>query len=363
MTEPLRLLLVTDTFSNNQMGRVQSLDMAAHVMGHEVEVVTLQPGAMWAPLADSDLAARSSVLCHEEEVVLRARSADVVVAVKALPETVPLAVRAAKRAGRPILIDVDDADVEVRTISSARSYRSRLSHVGRILGSRRDYAIELVRTAVLARRLPTTVSNPVLQRRWGGTLVPHARPDRGAGRLHGQRPPSVAFVGTPWGHKGIHLLRTAVAALSDDGWTLTVTAPPPVDARPFERWIGQVSFPEGERITAEADVVCLPSEAWGYGAGQLPMKLVDAMLAGRAVAVSDTGPLPWAVGDAGLVFSSGNSAAVTNALRQLAHSGRRAELGNRARALALQRFTPEAVGPHLDAAVRGVLIAHAKTGI
>jgi glycosyltransferase involved in cell wall biosynthesis len=105
----------------------------------------------------------------------------------------------------------------------------------------------------------------------------------------------------------------------------------------------------------DADVVIVPSRPYGYSRGQLPMKLIDAMLAGRAVAVSGVGPLPWAVGDAGLVFRPDSAEDIRRTLVDLGDVGMRRDLGQRARRLALSRYTPEAVAPALEGAVLSAL--------
>lgn len=163
-------------------------------------------------------------------------------------------------------------------------------------------------------------------------------------------------------HKGTDLLREAVAELAPDGWRLLVTAERPADARPWESWVGPLDGSiDAAQVTAATDVVVVPSENFSYGKAQLPLKLRDAMLMGRAVVVSDVGPLPWAVAGEGTVFRRGSLTSLVEALQPLRDPELRAEQGARARAAALQRYTVESVAPAVQEAL-GKARASARSG-
>lgn len=345
----MRLLILTGRFSNNQLARAHSLWLVARHLGHEAEVVTTQPGEVWRVLAGTEFAGHCTVLDGDDALRARIRErADLVLTIKPLPVSLGLGHRLTSELGVPLLADIDDPDIEALTIWAGRT---RLRSARRMAVDARQLPGQ-VRMLRLARRVPTIVSNPVLQQRYGGEVVPHGRPDDGAGSPHTSTRPTIAMVGTVWGHKGLDLLRGAAAQLAPEGWSLRVTADAPPDAKPWEEWVGRNVFgPAAAEVMRTSDVVALASEDHGFGPGQLPMKLMDAMLAGRAVAVSRVGPMPWAVGDAGRVFRPGSVPHLVDALRPLRDPGLRTELGDRARALALQRYTVPAVAPALQRAL------------
>ncbi|MBD8531260.1 glycosyltransferase family 4 protein [Massilia sp. CFBP 13647] len=98
---------------------------------------------------------------------------------------------------------------------------------------------------------------------------------------------------------------------------------------------------------ARADVFCLPSHAEG-----LPMALLEAMAAGKAVVASAVGGIPEAVqgGDNGLLVPAHDSAALAAALASmLADAGLRQRLGERARATVARHYSTEAVCGRLAA--------------
>lgn len=344
---PFTLLFLTDTLATNHLARVHCLYLTARGAGHRVAgVVTTEPGDVWMPLANTDFAR----LCRRvdaDELARLLRNCDVVVAFKPFDGTLGVAHRAERAGGSaPVVVDIDDPDLEVR-INWRRTPSRALVHmairpisVGRALSLRR-----------IARGHVCMSSNPVLQGIYGGELVPHPTPDPGPGSPHISGRPLVSFIGTDRPHKGLPVLRSAVAELAKHGFRLLITAEAPPDARPWEQWVGNVDVQTAAQLLSESDIVALPSRPWGTSRGQLPMKLTRAMLAGRAVAVSRVGAHAWAVDDGGLVFEPDSVASLVEVLAEMQSPARRTELGDRARRIALARFTPDAVAPALERAL------------
>jgi glycosyltransferase involved in cell wall biosynthesis len=195
----------------------------------------------------------------------------------------------------------------------------------------------------------------VLQQWYGGTLVPHVRPAVPAPPQSAGRDVVVRFVGSPRGHKGLDVLRAAVARTAGDGVRLDVTADPPADAAPWEGWLGQTSVAQGRDLVATADVVALPSLPGGWSRAQLPAKLVDAMILGRAVVASDLPPLRWGLGDAGLLVPPGDVDALAAALQALRDPATRLGYGTAAHRRGSAVFGVAAVAPVFEAVVRDVV--------
>jgi glycosyltransferase involved in cell wall biosynthesis len=105
-----------------------------------------------------------------------------------------------------------------------------------------------------------------------------------------------------------------------------------------------------EMELARAQVFCLPSHAEG-----LPMAMLEAMAAGKAVVASTVGGIPEAIadGDNGLLVAPGDVAALTAALGALLRDGAlRERLGGRARATVQQRFCTDVALARLSALYR-----------
>lgn len=91
------------------------------------------------------------------------------------------------------------------------------------------------------------------------------------------------------------------------------------------RWLPAVPHQEVPRYLGAMDVVVMPSLTLPGIKEQFGRVAVEAMAAGRAVVVSDSGELPKVVGDAGVVFPEGDVEALTKTLRILVENESRRE--------------------------------------
>jgi len=337
----MRIAIFTPDITSNSLGRTYCLWLLMRANGWETQVFAPRGGEIWGPLRGGDFAANCRTVDEDDPELLAAvEAADLVLAVKPVETSFGRARRLARAVQRPLLLDVDDPDLEA-ALSWRRPLRRFAKGILKFSAVRKN--TELKRLALQA---DTIVSNPVLQAIYGGPVVPHVRDDRGFGAPHTSSKPSIAFVGTNRKHKGVDILREAVANRQDLGITLKLTDEAPEDARPWEQWVGMTSFDEGLALVENADVVVIPSKDDGYAHGQLPAKLMDAMLAGRAVIVSDIEPMTWAVGSGGLTVEPSSVSALASALGEVASPDTRTSLGRQARERALALFTVEA---HQDA--------------
>ena len=341
----VRVALFSYTAEKNALGRAYSLWLVGRELGWEVRTVAPKAGSVWAPLAGearflADLAA---------DAASAAAWCDLAVALKPWPGSLDVALALGRKTGKPVVLDVDDPDWEHR-FGTTRGSQLRSFLAGLAKGRPPVAFYRLRRQASRLRRV--VISNPALAHWYPqGTVVPHARLDRPEGAPHTRETGiEVAFVGSVRPYKGLEVLRAAVERARDA--RLTVTAPPPADAATHETWTGETSLEEGFDLLDRADVVAVPSLDSAYGRAQLPVKLIDAMISGRAVVASDLPPIRWALSDTGLLVPPGDGERLARALDSLRSPGLRAELGASARARALATFTPEAVAPLLSEALR-----------
>lgn len=281
-----------------------------------------------------------------------ASDVSLVVAVKPLPETFGVGLQATARNGTPLLLDVDDPQWAIVDRKRPRG-RAALRHL--------LYRRATARLHQRMKDVPRMVSNPVLQQRLGGTIVPHVRERRGAGKAHGEPTLRVAFIGTTRRHKGVQRLRAAIENLQDIQATLIITDHEPADVRPWERWVGLTTLEKGLTLVDAADVVALPSEDDAVGQAQLPVKLIDAMISGRGIVASDVPPMRWALGDAALFVRPGSVTDLVHALRKMRDPAVRQDLGHAARERGLALFTPPAGAEALAAASAACSLPTATT--
>ncbi len=119
--------------------------------------------------------------------------------------------------------------------------------------------------------------------------------------------PDVLAVGARVAHKGhVHL---AAAASTLDGVDIGVAGDGPL-TYPGLRWLGHRD--DIPSLLARARVFVHPSVEEGMGSA-----VVEAMLAGVPVVVTDAGGLPEVVGDVGVVVPAGNPEALAAAIRRV----------------------------------------------
>lgn len=340
--EGLKVLILTKDLDDNSTGRAFVLWELATESGAFAQVVASVGTSVWGPLQSSPEFVQSCAVLPDDpkgkvSLLGLASEADLVIAVKPHPDTLGRAIWLKGELGVPVLADIDDPDLEA-TLRTGQPLR-RLAK--RILRPTITRTYRQIRSSLTTAN--KIVSNPVLFESYGGTIIPHTRRDSGPGTEHSSFSPIVAFIGTDRPHKGVGVLRNAVAQLQDIGVTLIITDEEPANSHPWERWIGRTTLSEGISVTKTSDIIVIPSSGKRlYSRGQLPAKLIDGMMAGRAIVVSDIEPLPWAIMGAGLVVSPDNPRLLAEAIRKLADPELRKVLGKKARERALGEFTVEA---------------------
>ncbi len=174
------------------------------------------------------------------------------------------------------------------------------------------------------------------------------------------------FSGRLRAFKGVHLLVQAVAALGDDtrleilGWGPQEPALRELAAELGlgDRFVLQPGLPS-ERVPefiSRLDVAVLPSLSTPQWKEQYGRVIFEAMACGVPVVGSDSGEIPHAIGDAGLIFPEGNVQALAACLRRLRDDpALRANLTARGLARVRARFTQEQIAKQTVEAYREIL--------
>lgn len=166
----------------------------------------------------------------------------------------------------------------------------------------------------------------------------------------------VAFVGRLTAEKGIGTLFEAVPLLKSSVEIIVVGRGPlagSVNAmvaayRGVISWIPGIHASTVIDFLKSMDVLVLPSVTTATWAEQFGRVLVEAMSVGTVPVGSDSGEIPWVIGDAGLVFPEGQAVDLAAALDTLADDRERWEaLSRRARERFAERFTWEGAAQRL----------------
>jgi glycosyltransferase involved in cell wall biosynthesis len=227
--------------------------------------------------------------------------------------------------GARVVWDVDDEELGFVAASEPLPLEQALEQ-GRLPPLKQLHAALWTRLAVgqVSRFAAVTVSNPALQQRYGGQLIPHVRDEtrfvpsqarRARARRRWGIPEHikvVLFFGTPRRHKGLLDTAHAIAALGrDDLWFVIVGDFPDTslkaELQQVEgltcRFIPGQPYGDIPDIVAMGDYTVLLQESSSLVAQyQLPAKLVDALAMGLIVFAYVTPAMQWLANE-GVIIS------------------------------------------------------------
>jgi len=344
--------------SDNATGRA---DLLARLLAqkYDVEVVGPRFGAeIWPPARGGAIpyralaGARYPAFAARLRELARLADGDVLLASKPRPTSFGVALVACHQRRRPLVLDIDDWELGFFYRSGVWGRVGRALNVGNPNGLPWTWAME----RLVGRADALTVASRFLERRFGGTLVPHvrdtdawdpARVDATATRasLGVDDAKVVMFLGTPRGHKGLDDLVDAMEGLSS---ARLVIIGAELDHPRARRWAarpgvivrGPVPFDDVPRYLAAADVVAVPQRATTDTLGQVPAKLFDAMAMARAIVSTSVSMIPEVLDGCGILVPPGEPRALRAVLETLlADPDRARELGRRARARCVERYS------------------------
>jgi len=355
----VKVSVLAADLSDNATGRA---DLLARLLSarYDVEVVGPRFGAdVWMPAREGAIPQRSvragryPGFARHIPALLDLVDGDVIVASKPRATSFGLALLARARRRRPLVLDIDDWEIGFFSRSGPWGRIGRALNVANPNGLPWTWLAE----KLVSRADAITVASRFLERRFGGTLLPHARDteawdpgryDRAATRrrlgVDGEK--VVMFLGTPRGHKGVDDLVEAVGSLGP-GVILALVG---VDAARSgaQRWsapayvrvTGEIPFDDVPRYLIGADVVAVPQRDTMDTVGQVPAKLFDAMALARPIVSTSVSMIPEILEGCGVVVEPGNVGALAGAIKRLLDNPvDAADLGRRARERCESRYS------------------------
>ena len=269
----------------------------------------------------------------ESRRLARAVTGDVIFAVKAMPQTVGVALREKRRRGAKVVVCLDEWD---GALMARRNPAERRAWWRRhwLHPLEENYYPRVERLLPQADQIVSTSS--FLQRRFGGVVVrmgadterfrPLAPEDKAAVRAElGIAPEQrvIVFGGMVRPHKGVELILEAMAQAADPALRLLVIGPV------TETLAALMQGPQGAKIIAAGqkpsaemprwlgagDLTVLPMKDDQLAHSQVPCKVFEAMAIGQPVLAGAVSDLPEIVSGAGAVFPSGDAQALAGLLR------------------------------------------------
>lgn len=354
----MKVSVLAFDLSDNATGRA---DLLARLLAPRFAVEVVGPrfgDDVWPPARGGVIAyrvrpgARYPGFAARAGELARLADGDVLLASKPRPTSYGIALLARRQRPRPLLLDIDDWELGFFYRSGFWGSVGRGVNLANPNGLPWTWAME----RLVGRADAITVASRFLERRFGGTLVPHvrdtdawdpARFDRSASRaaLGVGDAPVVMFLGTPRGYKGVDDLVEAMAGVATARLVIVGAEPDHPSAR---RWAersgvivrGPVPFDDVPRYLAAADVVAVPQRATSDTLGQVPAKLFDAMAMARPIVSTSVSMIPEVLDGCGMLVPPGEPRALRAVVEGLlADPDRARELGRRARARCIDRYS------------------------
>jgi glycosyltransferase involved in cell wall biosynthesis len=371
----MKITILSHNLTSNAVMRAHRLAVAARRFAEATLIGPVKHRGAWGALPQEPwikpvLAKNLPKFFKTTLELIEAADGDVLIAAKPYLASYGVALLAAECRKVPVILDLDDLDTAL-TKPPEMDLQQRLEDL-RDPGSL-TYLRVLGKATAAASAI--TVASTALQKRFGGTLVPHgslteqfdpAAVDRETARKRfGFSGPVVLFPGTRRTHKGLKPLAKSVARIP--GARLAVLSRPEDYSEP--EWDGfpliripiipYASLPD---LLAAADVVAIPQLDKQGARHQMPMKVYDAMAMAKPIVASAVSDLPATLEGCARLVPPGDVGSLTAAIHDLLeHPAEARMLGERARARCLEKYSMRQVADALAEVVSHVLQTQCKS--
>ncbi|MCI0747465.1 MAG: glycosyltransferase [Verrucomicrobia subdivision 3 bacterium] len=366
----MKITILSHNLSSNAAMRAHRLALAARQFADVTVLGPVERRGLWPALPREPWIQTVPELrfpeFHRSFVhLVDAADGDVLIAAKPILSSYGVALVAAeKRRGIPVILDMDDLDI---AFTPREQWRKNPSMADLHRPASAVYTGLLTKAAPAASAV--TVACTSLQKRFGGTLLPHgcvtrqfdpAAIDRDAARREfAFAKPTVLFAGTPRHHKGLKPLAKAIRKLGRAQLAVPCRAEDLADPewRAFEIIrLPMIPYTRFAQLLAAADVVAIPQLDTETGRHQMPMKVYDCMAMAKPIVASAVSDLPQVLENCARIVPPGDPRALRAEIKGLLKNPATArELGQRARARCLAEFSIERVGQVLESVVKQVL--------
>jgi glycosyltransferase involved in cell wall biosynthesis len=280
---------------------------------------------------------------------------DVVHAFKLLPHTAPAAAMAVKKTKKPFVLTIDDYDV-----ASPKNFLKQAV----LKWSEKFYK----------NADAITVSSTFLQKIYGGEVI-YQVPNEYAflkrkhnGKMIRERYKLedkivVLYAGTFYPHKGVDVLIKAVQSLRNDDVVLLLVGNGRM--KEYQRIAGKETVFTGEvplekipDFVDACDIYAIPTKDTLYARAEIPAKIFEAMMMGKAIVASRLSDIPTilAGGRCGLLTKPGSISEMAEAIQQLANDKKlRKKLGHQAKKRYFKNYSYKKIGEKIEKTYSKVL--------
>jgi len=376
----MKISILTSDLSRNCLGRTYILAKVLQKR-YSVEIIGPMSGnSIWYPVTGDKNITYKYIKFNGEfknywqlRQSLKKITGDIIYASKPLMVSFGIGLLKKLANIKPLILDIDDWELGIKKESYIRL--SLMQKFKNFISSLQNYSCYwniffYEKLIPLADEI--TVSNSFLQRKFGGTIIPHGRDtdflnpeyfDRKTLRkkLGLERQNIISFIGTPRSHKGIEDLIKALGLVRQPNILLLLvgidnTCKGQKICSLARRKIGaeRTMFFGEQAITkigvflAVSDIIVVPQKDNWATKGQFPAKIFDAMSMAKPIISTAVNDIPQVLENCGLVVEPGDVKAIADKINFLLENKDIAlKLGKRAREKCIERYSWNALEKYL----------------
>ena len=372
----MKISLLNADLSNNCLGRTYLL---AKVLQRNYDVEIIGPilgDKIWQAVAqDKSIQYKSvklkGVIKPYWQILglVNKIDGDVVYANKSLLTSFGVGILAKVFRKKPLVLDIDDWQMGfINNALKNKSFIYQFAFLGR--SAIQLYKLNSYWNSLISEKLSyladdITVSNNFLEKKFGGTIIPHGRntdvfnPERfdidNIKKKYkiDKSKKIVMFFGTVRKHKGVEDLIEAMNRLKNKNVMLVVVGVDLKDkyceslinnvkmtAGKEFKWYGIQPFEKVPEFLAIADVVVVPQRKNLATEGQFPAKIFDAMAMAKPIISTDVNDISEVLNDCGIIIESGDVNNLKKSIEYILDGRDRAkEMGIRARKKCIEKYS------------------------
>jgi len=360
----MKISILSPDLSSNSIGRSYLLSKILSKK-YSIEIVGPVLGkGVWDPIK-SDKSINYKIINSKLDFkdIFSKINGDIIYAIKPLGTSFGYGLLKKLYSKRPIILDIDDWDFGWFLDNKLSLIKSSLVF-WKINNSFYTWILE--RMIKFADGI--TVSSLFLQKKFGGTIIPHARDTNFLDpkkynrknirkKLGFENEKIIMFFGTIRMHKGIDDLISSIDLLKRKDIILMLVGADFND--PYVQSLNSINknyiqiygFQPFEKIPeflSIADLVVLPQKKTNFSNAQVPAKVFDAMAMAKPIIATDVSDLPKILRGCGLIVKSGDTQSLAKKIKWVLENPDKAKkLGKKAREKCIREYSFDAVAPKL----------------
>lgn len=303
--------------------------------------------------------------------LLRAMDGDVLLPVKLKPTSFGISLLKKISARKPVVLDISDWELALFKDMDWKQQSKR-----ELVEDPNSYLYTLAMEKLVYFADEVIVSSAFLQEKFGGHIVPHGRDTEffDAARFNrdqlrrefGIEPYKVIlFCGKPTKYSGLEDIISALDRLGNEAIRLMIVGADqsnPVVRNLLaigKRWLiieDLKPWDDVPKYLTAADLVVLPNKPGSFVRAYMPGKLYDAMAVSKPIIAYGTSDIPAVLEGCGIVVEPGDIDGLSAQIQWvLDHPQEAAEMGRRARARCVERYSWDAMERTLTSIIDKVL--------